>query len=98
VDWADVGARISNHPKVRAAVKDATTACQERRNRVLRHPEIAIRLTWPPLDYTLAENWNGYVPPLRDPDGQLNRSVNRTALMGILAAVVDAEQTASEVK
>jgi len=98
VDWTDAGARISNHPKVRRAVKDATTACQERRNRVLSHPGIAARLTWPPLDYTQAENWNGYVPPLRDPDGQLNRSVNRQALMDILAAVVDAEHTASEVK
>jgi len=98
VDWADVGARISNHPAVRRAVTDATTACQARRTRVLSHPEIAVRLMWPPLDFTQPEIWNGYVPPLRDPDGGLNRSVRRQALMDILAAVIDAEHAASEVK
>jgi hypothetical protein len=34
-----------------------------RRARVLRHPDLARRLTEPPLDYRRAEDWSGWIPP-----------------------------------
>jgi len=104
--------RINSHPKVRQAISDATNACQTRRARVLAHPDIAARLTWPPLDFTDPRKWNGYVPPATGPYGEArpdptsrtgwddsgvdeapNDSPRRAALMDILRAVVDRENT-----
>jgi hypothetical protein len=34
-----------------------------RRARVLRYPDLARRLTEPPLSYRRAEDWSGWIPP-----------------------------------
>lgn len=34
-----------------------------RRARVLRYPDLARRLTEPPLGYRRAEDWTGWIPP-----------------------------------
>lgn len=62
-----------------AQLAKAKTDNQQRRARVLAHPDLAARLTQPPLNYTRPEQWTGYVPPrfgseqepeiLRDPAG-----------------------------
>jgi hypothetical protein len=58
------------------AVRDQARAeCQERRARVLKHPDLAKRLTEAPLKYGRPEAWNGYVPPAEGPwGGQSPRS------------------------
>jgi hypothetical protein len=46
-----------------AATANAGSRCAERRERVLRYPDLARRLTQPPIGYSRADQWNGYVPP-----------------------------------
>jgi hypothetical protein len=75
-----------------AAAADAAQLCAERRERVLAHPDLAQRLTEPPLEYTRTtpggkqrpapELWNGFVPP-RTFNGALNDSPQRAALVAI---------------
>lgn len=93
----------------------AQAAAQEaennRRNRdlVLRYPDIAVKLTAPPLRLSRPENWNGslpgpYLPEEEDPDGRHgpgrvrpNRSPVRAQLLAILheaAERADAETKA----
>ena len=52
---------------------------QERRAAVLRHPDLAARLTRPPLEYARPGHWTGYIPPriAIDDDGGLLRRVDR---------------------
>ncbi|MFJ4682009.1 hypothetical protein [Streptomyces sp. NPDC088789] len=61
-----------------------------RRALVLRHPDLAERLTQPPISHTTPEHWTGYVPPAHDPEtfggGQpLNTSPIRAALAALVA-------------
>jgi hypothetical protein len=65
-------------------------ANQDRRARVLRHPDLAARLCAPPLGYQRAEQWNGFVPPKylpADLNGvtRINTSPRRAALVEISA-------------
>lgn len=71
---------------------NADPECQARRELVLRHPDIAVRLTQPPLRYTRPEVWNGWIPPLTWRE-QINDSPRRKALMEIVAAAQKAEKT-----
>ena len=49
----------------------AGNACAERRARVLRYPDLAKKLTQPPVGYTQPEHWNGWIPPrIIDPEGR----------------------------
>ena len=41
----------------------AHTTNQQRREAVLRHEDLAKRLTQPPLNYARPDQWNGYIPP-----------------------------------
>jgi hypothetical protein len=43
------------------------------RERVLAYPDLAGRLTRPPLNFKRPEQWNGYVPPRLDADDRANR-------------------------
>jgi hypothetical protein len=54
--------------QIAASVITASSECAERRARVLKHPDLAKRLTEPPLGYSDPAHWNGWVPPrLTDP-------------------------------
>lgn len=55
-----------------------------RRSAVLRHPDLAKRLTEPPMRYATPEIWNGQLPPAIW-QGQRNDSPNRAALADIVA-------------
>jgi hypothetical protein len=72
-----------------------------RRALVLRHPDLAARLTEPPLRHTLPEHWTGYIPPSHDAPSvggyqPINTAPCRPAL---LALVAEAEaRTASQQK
>lgn len=57
---------------------------ESRRARVLAHPDLAIKLTAAPLDYTEPGRWSGYVPPRMWAE-QLNNSPRRAALVDICA-------------
>jgi len=52
----------------RRAVTASKRECQARRTRVLAHPDLAQRLTEPPLRLVRPECWNGYIPPRTLPD------------------------------
>lgn len=70
----------------RQAMAVSAAEATERRARVLRHPDLAAKLTEPPLSYKRPEQWNGYVPPkLWDGPrkGILNDSPRRQALVDI---------------
>ncbi len=67
------------------------------REAVARYPDLAERLTHPPLSYARPEQWNGFVPPKEFPEGTLNDSPRRAALVAIVdeALARDAERKAS---
>lgn len=48
---------------LQAAREEAQRKNRERRARVLAHPDLARRLTQPPLSYKRPEQWNGYIAP-----------------------------------
>lgn len=76
-------------------VQETVRQCQDRRARVLAHPEIAARLTRPPFTFKFPEQWGGYIPPkVIERGGQLveNPSPQRRALIEICNAVVEAER------
>src|SRR5258707_14796957 len=56
-------------PRVRwlcLILTDAEERLARRRALVLGYPDLAKRLTLPPVGYTRAEQWNGYLPPGTD--------------------------------
>lgn len=66
-----------------------------RRERVLRH-EWARKRLCSICGYKRAEQWNGHVPPARTPDGALNTSPVRRALVELLREVAEYEQHSAE--
>lgn len=66
------------------------------RETVLAHPDLAEKLTRPPLGYAQPSQWNGFVPPEKY-DGQINDSPRRAALVAIVdeALARDAHRQAS---
>jgi hypothetical protein len=67
----------------RADVKAARADRQALRERILRCPAAARRLTEPPLDYASPGQWNGYIPPGTFGGGQ-NRAHQRLALVRLV--------------
>lgn len=57
-------------------------AVVERREMVLRHPDVARRLCEPPLSFKHPSQWNGFVPPELWAE-QFNDSPRRAALLDI---------------
>lgn len=49
--------------QARGALLRAHRDAHERRRLVLAIPDLAARLTRPPLPYSRPENWSGYLPP-----------------------------------
>lgn len=88
--------------RARAEVAAAREACIARRARVLRYPDLAKRLTQPPLNIPTPEMWTGYVPPARGPWGGsdgfgdvkviANNSPARAALVEISAEALRRDQ------
>src|SRR5258708_27557204 len=62
--------------QIAAKVIGAERECAERRARVLKHPDLAKRLTEPPISYAKATQWNGWIPP-RAIDFEATREVLR---------------------
>jgi hypothetical protein len=60
---------VARHPRgsrlhtVGTQILRAHTTNQQRRASVLAHPDLAARLTQPPLNYARPDQWNGYIPP-----------------------------------
>jgi len=78
----------------RALAVAASEASQRAHNRFVRvraYPDLAERLRVS-MGYVRFDQWNGFVPPARDPDGRPNNSPVRLELVAILRAVADREQ------
>lgn len=79
------------------ALADAKRETQERRKRVLAHPDLAAQLTQPPLALTDPVKWNGYIPPRTLPSGdgnpydKVNDSPVRRQLVAIAAEALRRE-------
>ncbi|MFI9154535.1 hypothetical protein [Streptomyces sp. NPDC053367] len=76
---------LLKHARAQGATENA-----RRRALVLRHPDLAAKLTEPPLRHTLPEHWTGYIPPEYDPPTvgghqPLNNSAARAALLALVA-------------
>lgn len=70
----------------------AAGAAENKRRRalVLKYPDLAERLTQPPIRHTTPEHWTGYVPPAHDAYGigggqPINTSPVRAALVALVA-------------
>jgi hypothetical protein len=77
--------RLIKQARAAAMVENA-----RRRALVLRYPELAAKLTEPPIRHTTPEHWTGYIAPAYDAEtyggGQpINTSPIRAALVAILA-------------
>jgi hypothetical protein len=82
---------------IKQARTNALAENARRRTLVLRHPDLAARLTEPPIRHTTPEHWTGYVPPASDAPSlggaePINHSPARAALVAIVA---EAEQRAA---
>ena len=80
----------------------ARATAKELRSLVLSYPDLAARLTEPPIGYKRADQWTGYVPPAFDADVggvvKPNRSPIRAALLEIVteaAARADTRQASA---
>lgn len=80
----------------------ARATAKELRTLVLSYPDLATRLTEPPIGFKHADQWTGYVPPAFDADVggvvKPNRSPIREALLDIVteaAARDDARRSAA---
>lgn len=73
------------------AVTAAKQEAKQRRERVLRYPDIAAKLTHPPLNLANPTMWNGYIPPRTlpsnddNPYDEANQSPIRQQLVAIAA-------------
>lgn len=74
----DLGRFIKQHMAVSRA------ECARRRSLVLRYPDLAAKLTEPPLRFTTPEHWNGYIPP-----ATWNQALNPTPGRAVLLALVE---------
>lgn len=62
----------------------AAAECARRRAAVLRWPDLAARLTEPPIGHTTPEQWTGYIPPSHW-NGAPNTAPARPALLNLVA-------------
>lgn len=66
ITFGDMRAMLAegSHREMLAIIcADATAARRDRRALVLRHPDLAQKLTEQPLNFRLPEHWNGGIPP-----------------------------------
>lgn len=78
-------ASVERRRQVLEATRQAHQEAEQRRARVLAHPDLAERLRVA-LSLSSAAHWNGYVPPA-DCSGPVRRE-----LIAILHAVIEREQ------
>lgn len=64
---------------------EAQRAAAYRRGLVLRHPDLAAKLTESPINHSAPEKWNGYMPPATDCTGAMNTTRCRPALLALVA-------------
>ena len=81
-------------PRYRDAVRQGTRGLKDAealRELVLKHPDLAERLTLWPVGHSAAQNWNGYIPPPMTcaNGGRHNDSARRTALIAIVAEAME---------
>lgn len=69
----------------RESLAQAGADNDDRKRRVLAHPDLAEQLTQPPVKFDRPECWTGYLAPERLPDGQPNRSPIRAQLAALVA-------------
>lgn len=89
------GDHVAGMAALRAAEREGIARAAHRRTRVLAYPDIAARLTQPPLRFTVPEMWEGHVPPAWLPTKEgwkPNTSPARTALIDICKAVAEREE------
>lgn len=72
--------------RARRAAAFAASEVADRRGRVLKHPDLAAKLTKPPLNYKRPEQWNGYVPPRTDAEDECPGCPDRCRGVAHLAA------------
>ncbi|MBX9392234.1 hypothetical protein K4749_01135 [Streptomyces sp. TRM72054] len=96
ITLADARALIADNDAgrfIKHQMANAQRAAAHRRSTVLRYPDLAAKLTEPPIGHTTPEHWNGYIPPATDCTGAINTAACRPAL---LALVAEAERRAGE--
>jgi hypothetical protein len=64
----------------------AATRNAHRRGLVLAYPDIAVKLTEQPLNFSAPEKWTGFIPPSTLCTGALNTSPVRPALLALVHA------------
>ncbi|MCZ7413121.1 hypothetical protein [Streptomyces sp. WMMC897] len=89
-DIADIRKQGDLKEFLQMLTTQAKNECARRRALVLRHPDLAAKLTEAPHCWTTPERWNGYIPP-----DTWNGGPNRTpARVALLELVTEAEQRA----
>lgn len=73
------------------AIAKAKEECAENRRRVLAHPDLAKRLTQPPIGMSSTDMWNGWIPPEKWREAH-NGSPVRRALVKLMEDVAHAER------
>ena len=69
---------------IKGHMNAARTEAAHRRGLVLRYPDLAAKLTEPPLRFTSPEHWNGFIPP-----ATWNQAMNTAACRPALIALVE---------
>lgn len=82
-EWDGVAAQL------RSELAERRAQIASDRAAVLANPDLAARLTQPPLGYARAEQWNGFIPP-DTWNGARNDSPRRTALLEIIEEATSA--------
>lgn len=70
-------------------------AAAQRRALVLRHPDLADKLTKAPINHSTPDKWNGYIPPATDGAGAPNKAPCRPALLALVAEAERREQAST---
>jgi hypothetical protein len=79
VQQGDIGRFIKHH------MAEAQRAAAHRRGLVLRYPDLAAKLTQPPINHSAPEMWTGFIPPATDCTGAMNTAPCRPALLALVA-------------
>jgi hypothetical protein len=94
VDVTTVG-ELLRQGDMRMLLSDAagrqSAMMRERRAAVLRHPDLAARLTGKPLNLTTPEKWTGFVPPASR-EGKQQEQRNDSPYRAQLVAIVEEAQ------
>ena len=69
---------------IKAHMASARTEAAHRRGMVLRYPDLATKLTEPPLRFASPEHWNGFIPPATW-NQAMNTAPCRPALLALVA-------------